>query len=47
MYSSALWERAESPGPIFSVGNGHSVWLLQVGEPKALNPNDSPRETTA
>ena len=33
MNSSAECERAESPGPIFSVGKGTSAWLLVVGDP--------------
>ena len=38
MYSSAEWERAESPGPNFSEGNGMSAWSLSVGEPNGFMP---------
>ena len=38
IYSSAVCERAESPGPSLSDGNGISAWSLNVGEPKGVRP---------
>lgn len=32
MYSSAVWDRAESPGPSFSDGHRSRAWSLSVGE---------------
>ena len=46
MYSSAVWLRAESPGPIFRLGNGINAWSLSVGEPNGVLPNISARATT-
>ena len=39
MYSSAVCERAESPGPSFSEGHGMSAWSLSVGEPNGVSPS--------
>ena len=38
MYSSAVCEREESPGPILTDGKGISAWLERVGEPKGVSP---------
>ena len=45
MNSSAECERLDCPGPIFNVGNGHTAWLLVVGDPKGSSPRDSPLTT--
>ena len=39
MYSSAVCERAESPGPSLNEGKGIKAWSLNVGEPKGVLPN--------
>ena len=36
MYSSAVWEREDSPGPIFKDGKCISAWSESVGEPKGV-----------
>ena len=41
MYSSAVCERAESPGPNLKEGNGINAWSLRVGEPKGISPISS------
>ena len=38
MYSSAVWEREDSPGPSFSEGKRIKAWSLNVGEPKGFKP---------
>lgn len=38
MYSSAVCERAESPGPNFNDGNGIRAWSDSVGEPNGRPP---------
>ena len=38
MNSSAVWLRAESPGPIFNEGKGMRAWSDSVGEPKGTLP---------
>ena len=38
MYSSAVCERAESPGPILTEGKGKSAWLDKVGDPNGFSP---------
>ncbi len=38
MYSSAVWEREDSPGPIFKDGKCISAWSESVGEPKGVRP---------
>ena len=38
MYSSAVWEREDSPGPIFRDGKRISAWSDSVGEPKGVRP---------
>ena len=38
MYSSAVWERDECPGPILTEGNFIKAWSESVGEPKGLRP---------
>jgi len=42
MYSSAEWERLDSPGPIFIVVNGDMLWFDVVGEPNGSSPRVSP-----
>ena len=37
-YSSAVCERAESPGPILKEGKRIRAWSLRVGEPKGVRP---------
>lgn len=39
MYSSAVWERDDSPGPSLREGNRIKAWSLKVGEPKGLRPS--------
>ena len=39
MYSSAVCERADSPGPNFIDGQGIRAWSLRVGEPKGFIPS--------
>ena len=46
MYSSAEWERAESPGPSFSDGKRISAWSDRVGEPNGRMPISMQRATT-
>ena len=38
MYSSAVWEREDSPGPIFKDGKCISAWSESVGDPKGMRP---------
>lgn len=38
MYSSAVWLRVLSPGPIFIDGQGMRAWSLRVGLPKGVRP---------
>lgn len=38
MYSSAVCERDELPGPNLIDGNGSSAWSLNVGEPNGVRP---------
>ena len=45
MYSSAEWERAESPGPIFIDGKCIKAWSLNVGEPNGFLPIATQRRT--
>ena len=45
MYSSAEWERAEFPGPIFTEGKRIKAWSLSVGEPKGSFPIKIARRT--
>ena len=39
MYSSAVWERDDSPGPNLSDGKRIRAWSLKVGEPKGVSPS--------
>lgn len=39
MYSSAVCERDDSPGPSLNDGNGMSAWSESVGEPKGTRPS--------
>ena len=45
IYSSAAWERAEFPGPIFTEGKCMRAWSLKVGEPKGSFPIMTARRT--
>ena len=45
-YSSAVWERDESPGPIFKEGKGIRAWSESVGEPKGVRPMARARVTS-
>ena len=45
MYSSAVCERDESPGPIFTEGNGMRAGSERVGEPNGLYPARSALRT--
>ena len=38
-YSSAVWEREDLPGPIFTDGNFIKAWSDSVGDPKGTRPN--------
>ena len=38
-YSSAVCERDERPGPIFTDGNGIKAWSDRVGDPKGTRPD--------
>lgn len=46
IYSSAVCEREESPGPIFSDGKCISAWSESVGEPNGLIPRFLARATS-
>ena len=39
MYSSAVWEREDSPGPSLSDGKRIKAWSLNVGEPNGFKPS--------
>jgi hypothetical protein len=39
IYSFAVWERAESPGPSLTDGQGMIAWSEVVGEPYMGIPN--------
>ena len=39
IYSSAVCERDERPGPIFTDGKDIKAWSDNVGEPKGTRPN--------
>ena len=39
MYSSAVWEREDSPGPIFTDGKRIRAWSERVGEPNGTSPD--------
>ena len=43
MYSSAVWERAESPGPILKEGQLSSDWSESVGSRRASKPISTAR----
>ena len=45
MYSSAVCEREDFPGPIFTEGKGMSAWSESVGEPKGTLPSSTARFT--
>ena len=45
-YSSAVWERDESPGSIFKEGKGIRAWSESVGEPKGVRPMARARATS-
>ena len=38
IYSSAVCEREERPGPIFTDGKDINAWSDRVGEPKGTHP---------
>ena len=45
IYSSAVCERDDFPGPILIEGNFISAWSDSVGEPKGTRPNSIARFT--
>ena len=45
MYSSAVCERDDWPGPIFNEGKRISAWSLSVGEPNSSRPRRTAART--